>query len=33
MFTKADSPLGRSLLDFARILDKQAVPEPVGATR
>jgi pilus assembly protein CpaE len=34
MFTKADSPLGRSLLDFARVLDKQAaVPEAVAVGR
>ena len=35
MFTKADSPLGRSLLDFARQLDKQGqvTGTPVGATR
>ena len=34
MFTKADSLLGRSLLDFARVIDKQPVAEaaavPVG---
>jgi pilus assembly protein CpaE len=29
MFTKADSLLGRSLLDFARVVDKA----PVGATQ
>jgi pilus assembly protein CpaE len=28
MFTKADSPLGRSLLDFARQLDKEGVIAP-----
>ena len=28
MFTKADSPLGRSLLDFARQLDKEGVVAP-----
>ncbi len=26
MFTKADSPLGRSLLDFARAVDKEGQP-------
>jgi hypothetical protein len=26
MFTKADSLLGRSLLDFARVIDKELVP-------
>jgi hypothetical protein len=26
MFTKADSLLGRSLLDFARVVDKQEPP-------
>jgi pilus assembly protein CpaE len=34
MFTKADSLLGRSLLDFARVVDKQPTPEgppPTGA--
>jgi hypothetical protein len=34
MFTKADSILGRSLLDFARIVDKTAptgAPAPVAA--
>ena len=30
MFTKADSLLGRSLLDFARVVDK--LPGPAGAT-
>ena len=28
MFTKADSLLGRSLLDFARVVDKQPVARP-----
>jgi pilus assembly protein CpaE len=32
MFTKADSLLGRSLLDFARIVDKQPTPEGPPAT-
>jgi hypothetical protein len=27
MFTKADSLLGRSLLDFARVVDKQPVAD------
>jgi pilus assembly protein CpaE len=33
MFTKADSLLGRSLLDFARVVDKQPVAEAVAAGR
>jgi pilus assembly protein CpaE len=33
MFTKADSLLGRSLLDFARVIDKLPPREPVLATR
>jgi pilus assembly protein CpaE len=32
MFTKADSLLGRSLLDFARVVDKQPTPEGPPAT-
>jgi hypothetical protein len=32
MFTKADSLLGRSVLDFARTLDKQAAPAAQLAT-
>jgi pilus assembly protein CpaE len=31
MFTKADSPLGASLLHFARAVDKQAAAEAVAA--
>ncbi len=30
MFTKADSLLGRSLLDFARVVDKQPTPTPTS---
>ena len=36
MYTKADSPLGRSLLDFGRSIDKAIggpAPQPAGATR
>ena len=36
MYTKADSPLGRSLLDFGRTIDKAfsgGAPQPAGATR
>jgi hypothetical protein len=35
MFTKADSLLGRSLLDFARVIDKQpsAATQAVTAAR
>jgi pilus assembly protein CpaE len=31
MFAKADSPLGRSFLDFARVADKQGAPAEAGA--
>ena len=36
MYTKADSPLGRSLLDFGRTIDKAfsgGAPQPAAATR
>ena len=36
MYTKADSPLGRSLLDFGRMIDKAysgGAPQPAAATR
>src|SRR4029078_11497704 len=33
MFTKADSLLGRSLLDFARVVDKQPTPTTPPAAR